>query len=121
MRALVDRYMDAMARADVAAVLALLVDDVVWSMPPMSTWYQGRETVTAFLLEHPLALRWRHLPAHANGQPAVGCYLWDEQRGGFVGTVLDVLTLRGGRIAEITAFIDPRALRGVGLPDELAP
>ncbi|MGZ4411527.1 MAG: RNA polymerase subunit sigma-70, partial [Gaiellaceae bacterium] len=64
-------------------------------------------------------LRWRHLPAHANGQLAVGCYVWDAERGAHVAAVLDVLTLRDARIAEITAFVGPDVLRRFGLPDEL--
>jgi RNA polymerase sigma-70 factor (ECF subfamily) len=120
-REIVDRYMDAMERADVDAVLALLVEDASWSMPPMATWYHGRESVAAFLTEHALGVRWRHLRSHANGQVAVGCYGWDEERGRFVAMVLDVLTLRGSRIAEITGFVDVRAVRSVGLPDEIAP
>jgi RNA polymerase sigma-70 factor (ECF subfamily) len=120
-REIVDRYMDAMERADVEAVLALLVEDVSWSMPPMATWYYGRESVAAFLTEHALSLRWRHLRSHANGQVAVGCYCWNEGRGCFVATVLDVLTLRGSRIADVTGFVDVRAVRSAGLPDEIAP
>jgi RNA polymerase sigma-70 factor, ECF subfamily len=120
-REIVARYMDAMERADVEAVLALLVEDARWSMPPMATWYHGRESVAAFLSEHCLTQRWRHLRSHANGQVAVGCYAWDEERGRFVAMVLDVLTLRGPRIAEITAFVDTRAVRSAGLPDEIAP
>ncbi len=54
--------MDALERADVDAVLALLVEDAAWSMPPMSTWYQGRDRVAAFLAEHALAVDWRHVP-----------------------------------------------------------
>jgi RNA polymerase sigma-70 factor, ECF subfamily len=120
-REIVARYMDAMERADVEAVLALLVEDARWSMLPMATWYHGRESVAAFLSEHCLTQRWRHLRSHANGQVAVGCYAWDEERGRFVAMVLDVLTLRGPRIAEITAFVDTRAVRSAGLPDEIAP
>jgi RNA polymerase sigma-70 factor (ECF subfamily) len=120
-RRLVERYVDALERADVDAVLALLVDDATWSMPPMSTWYRGREVVAAFLSEHALKVRWRHVATHANGQLAAACYAWDEERGCFVVTVLDVLTLRGDRIEAVTAFFDLHALRVAGLPDVLAP
>ena len=39
---LVESFMDAMARHDVAAVVELLAEDAAWSMPPMSTWFHGR-------------------------------------------------------------------------------
>jgi RNA polymerase sigma-70 factor (ECF subfamily) len=118
-RDLVEGYMDALERADLDAVLAMLTEDAAWSMPPLSTWYRGQEAVSGFLRNGPLNVRWRHLPAHANGQVAVGCYMWDEQAGVYKAYVLDMLTLRGDRIAEVTAFIGPDVLQRFGLPSEL--
>ena len=119
-RALVARYMDALERADVDAVLELLVEDAAWSMPPMSTWYTGRDRVAAFLAEHALSVTWRHIPTQANGQLAVGCYRWVEERDCFVGEIVDVLTLRGDRIVDVTAFVTPAILPSFGLPEVLA-
>src|SRR3954454_10794424 len=51
LREVVEGYMDAMDRCDVDAVVAMLADDAAWSMPPMSTWYRGREALVAFLTE----------------------------------------------------------------------
>jgi RNA polymerase sigma-70 factor (ECF subfamily) len=131
---LVGRYMAALERGDVAALVAMLAEEAVWSMPPLPRWYRGEVAVAAFLAEYPCRERWRHVPAHANGQVAVGCYLWDPERGSYPAAVLDVLTLRGGRIAQVTAFLapwlygrfgelpghmTPDALRRFGLPDEL--
>jgi RNA polymerase sigma-70 factor (ECF subfamily) len=112
-RALVGRYMDAMERGDVEAVLALLAEDATWSMPPIPTWYRGRAALARFLRDHALTVRWRHLPAHANGQAAVGCYAWDPERGAWLASVLDVLTLDGEGIAAITAFAPPEVFRGL--------
>ena len=61
--------------------------------------------MTDFLVEYPLTVRWRHVPAHANGQPAVGCYRWDDTRGVYGASVLDVLTIRDGLIAAVDAFV----------------
>ncbi len=135
MRAIVERYMDALERGDVDAVVALLADDASWSMPPCPRWYRGEEAVAAFLAEYPCRERWRHVPTRANGQLAVGCYMWDDERGCYPAAVLDVLTLRGAQIAEVTAFLapwvfrrfgdvpghmTPDAFRRFGLPDEVA-
>ena len=119
MRELVEGYMDALERADLDAVLELLTEDAAWSMPPMSTWYRGHEEVATFLRNAPLTVRWRHLPARANGQLAVGCYAFDDETGVYKAWVLDVLTLRGPKIAEVTAFIGPDVLQRFGLPAEL--
>jgi RNA polymerase sigma-70 factor (ECF subfamily) len=142
-REIVKAYMDAMARGDVDAVVAMLAEDASWSMPPMSTWYRGREALVAWLTEWPLSgeWRWRHLPAQANGQAAVGSYTWDEENAVYRAFSLNVLTFRGTLISDITSFItrsepapdrlhlarwpdepvDPRrAVFGLfGLPDEL--
>jgi RNA polymerase sigma-70 factor, ECF subfamily len=118
-RGLVTAYVDAIEHADVDRVLALLTKDAAWSMPPQSRWYQGREPVTAFLTGSPFRERWRHLPVRVNGQLAVGCYLWDAERGDFGAGVIDVLTLRGDRIAEVTAFVGGERFARFGLPERL--
>jgi RNA polymerase sigma-70 factor (ECF subfamily) len=118
-RALVERYMDAMERADVAAVVDVLTEDVTWSMPPLPDYYQGLDDIAVFLARWPLRHRWRHLPTRTNGQVAVAGYLWEEGAGAYTAHVLDVLTLRGDRIAAITAFLGPVHVRRLGLPGSL--
>jgi RNA polymerase sigma-70 factor (ECF subfamily) len=107
LRELVESYMDAMQRGDVNAVVAMLAEDAAWSMPPLASWFRGLDSVKVFLANGPLSgeWRWRHLPARVNGQAAVGVYSWDEQAECFRPFALDVLTLEGDRIKEVTAFI----------------
>jgi RNA polymerase sigma-70 factor (ECF subfamily) len=119
LRALVARYTRAMEAGDVAAVLELLDADATWTMPPMATWYRGTTAIEAFLRDFALQERWRHLVTSANGQPAVGCYRWDPDAGAYLAYVLDVLTIRGDRIAAVNAFIDAAAVTMCGLPDRL--
>ena len=107
LRAIVERYMDAMRRADVDAVVGMLAEDAAWSMPPLSAWFGGLDGVREFLRRGPLSgeWRWRHLPSSANGQPTVAAYHWDEGSGAYLPFALDVLTLEGDRIRAITAFV----------------
>ena len=121
-RAIADRFLDAWDRADVDAVVAMLAEDVAVSMPPMSTWYRGRDTVAAFLARSPLNgdLRWRGFPIRANGQIAFAEYTWDDDRAAFAAHHIAVLALDHERIADITFFIDAEHLRRFGLPDEIA-
>jgi RNA polymerase sigma-70 factor (ECF subfamily) len=116
-REIVDGFVDAMTRGDVDAVVALLADDAAWSMPPMATWYRGHEALSAWLAEWPLSgeWRWRHVPAHANGQAAVGSYTWNEDAGTFLPFSLNVLTIRGTQIEDVTSFI----ARSEPAPDRL--
>jgi RNA polymerase sigma-70 factor (ECF subfamily) len=90
-------------------------------MPPHATWVGGRAAIAEFLRAGPMreGNRWRLVRARANGQLAFGHYGWHEERGAFVAHAIDVLTLDGDRIAEITAFMNPEAFAGFGLPDEL--
>jgi RNA polymerase sigma-70 factor, ECF subfamily len=118
-RGLVERYMDALDRGDVAAVIAMLADDATWSMPPLPSWYRGLDAITDFLRRGPATHRWRHLPARANGQLAVGCYRWEDAKGGYAANVLDVLTLHGERIGAVTGFVTPEVFRRFGLPEEV--
>jgi RNA polymerase sigma-70 factor, ECF subfamily len=122
---LVESFMDAMARHDVAAVVELLAEDAAWSMPPMATWFQGREAITAFLAEWPLSgeWRWHHLRARANAQPAFGAYTWYEESGSYRPFALNVLTYRGAKVSDITSFITrrepaPELLDQARWPDE---
>lgn len=119
LREIVDGYIDAFERGDVPALVSLLTEDATWSMPPEPAWYRGRAAITDFLVEGPMRVSWRHRTTVANGQPAVGCYLWDAGRRVYTAKVLDVLTLRGDRIAAVTAFIDGRLFPRFGLPAEV--
>jgi RNA polymerase sigma-70 factor, ECF subfamily len=107
LREIVEGYMDAMQRADVDAVLEMLSKDAAWSMPPLAAWFRGRDALSGFLVLGPLSgeWRWRHRPAHANGQAAVGSYCWHPGEESYLPFALDVLTLDGRRIKEITSFI----------------
>ncbi|MDD7930869.1 sigma-70 family RNA polymerase sigma factor [Actinomycetospora straminea] len=118
--ATVARYTAALEAGDAETLVALLTADVTWAMPPNAEWYRGTAAVTAFLEAAPLRTPWRHVPARANGQLAVGCYTWEPDAARWRGMVLDVLTLApDGRIAEVTAFIGPENLALVGLPATL--
>src|SRR5215211_7849962 len=107
LRDIVEDYIDALEAGDLEAIVSMLTEDATWSMPPSPSWYRGRDSIAAFLTEGPFRERWRHVPTRANGQLAVGCYLWDAGKETYVAAVLDVLTLRGGSIAAVTAFVDP--------------
>jgi RNA polymerase sigma-70 factor (ECF subfamily) len=106
-RAVVERYMDAMGRADVDAMVGMLAEDATWSMPPLTSWFGGLAQVRGFLERGPLSgeWRWRHQPAWVSGQAAVAVYAWDEASSSHLPFALDVMTLEGDRIRQITAFV----------------
>ena len=115
--AAVERFLEAMGRADVDAVVGLLREDATWSMPPQPAWFAGPEAISAFLTENPFRyFRWRHLRTSANGQPALASYSWDDGAGAFLPHAINVLTFAGDRISAVTTFLDVTR-RGVTGPD----
>ena len=121
LREIVDGFVAAWERNDVDRIAELLVEDAVMAMPPLPTWYRGREAVAVFLRGWPLSGRMnsRVVPTRANGQLAFGEYRWDADRRAFLPHAIMVLTLAGERVKEITAFLTPGAFERFGLPAEI--
>ncbi len=107
LREVVDGYVDAWQRGDVDAVVARLTEDVAFAMPPLASWFSGHQGLRIFLAGWPLSgsWRWKYIRTHANGQPALGFYSWDEGAGRYLPFALNVLTLRGDRISDVTCFV----------------
>ncbi len=115
LRELVERYIEAWERCDAAAFASLLAHDASFAMPPLTTWYTSRETITMWAREYSLsgAWQWRAVLTHANAQPALAFYAWDGPAGVYLPFALNVLSLRGALISDVTAFI----VRSTDTPD----
>ncbi|TDO66488.1 RNA polymerase sigma-70 factor (ECF subfamily) [Kribbella sp. VKM Ac-2571] len=119
-RVLLDGYVEAFAAADLSALMELLRADVEFEMPPIATWFTGRQAVAGFLANRVLRRdQWRLMPSSANGQPAVVIYQRAAD-GDYEPYGAQVLTLIGSRIARVTAFIDPTLVPAFGFPRVLA-
>jgi RNA polymerase sigma-70 factor (ECF subfamily) len=115
-RALLDRYATAFQNADLAGLVRLLRADAVLEMPPVATWFTGRDTVARFLTTTASAPNGvRLVPTGANGQPALADYRRDAD-GVFRAHGIHVFTVRGGLVARMTAFLDPGLFPRFGLP-----
>jgi RNA polymerase sigma-70 factor, ECF subfamily len=121
-RELVEGYVDAWRRGDVEALRALLAEDAVFSMPPWSSWWRGRDTIAEFgKAAAEFCAVARSVPIRANGQPAVAYYSLDAESGRWRATAIDVITIEGSLIKDITAFVLPEIFPLFGLPAELPP
>ena len=107
LREIVGRYVDAWERNDVEAFAGMLAEDATFAMPPLASWYQGRDAIATWAAAWPLSgeWRWRTVFTRANGQPALGYYAWDEEAGAYLPFALNVLTFRGNLISDVTAFV----------------
>ena len=120
-RQLLDRYAAAFERADQAALLQLLTDDVVVEMPPYLTWLDGRDAFARFLLARRSAVPdpWRMLPTRANGQPALAAYLRGDD-GAHHAHSIQVFTVTRSGVSRLVAFLDPALFATFGLPPTVA-
>jgi hypothetical protein len=121
-REVATRFATAFTGGDVDGVVALLTDDAWFTMPPATLEYQGPVAIAAFLRSVAAwrgSRRYRLIPTRANGQPAYGFYMADDQASSFCSHGLIVLTLEGDRISAITRFIDNSVVGWFGLPQTL--
>ena len=121
MRGLIDGFVAAWERGDVPALLELLAEDARFTMPPLPAWFEGRADVGRFLTERVFATEWRLVALVANGQPGFACYSAVADTDDFRLGALNVLSLRSGKIAEITGFLDPDVHHRLGLPTSYRP
>jgi RNA polymerase sigma factor (sigma-70 family) len=108
-RELVARFVDAWNRADVAAIVAMLREDVTFSMPPLPTLH-GRDDVAAFLDVQVFRTTWRFEATRAAGQPAIAGHRRDRDEGPFELRALTVLTFEGEVVAAMAAFLGAEVL-----------
>jgi len=117
------RFQDAWAAVDIEAIVALLADDALLTMPPEAARFEGGEQVAAFFAAVPMdgrLARIRLVPTRANGQPALAAYADEGDDGVHRAYGVMVFALAGGRISGITGFPrQPDLFVRLGLPVEL--
>ena len=122
--ALLERYVEAFERYDMEALTALIHEDATQSMPPYDLWLRGRDDILAWWFGPGATCRnSRVVPTlAANGSPAFGQYRPRPDGEGYEPWALMVLETSGGRIVELTFFLDTERLFPLfGLPLEFEP
>jgi RNA polymerase sigma-70 factor (ECF subfamily) len=116
-----DDYVRAWEMADVNTLLALLKENATFSMPPIPSWYQGRDSIGGLVAKTVFSGeaqgRWRLVATRANRQVAFGLYRRDENA--YVPYGIQVLTFDGGLIADITTFRVPALAAYFKLPERI--
>jgi RNA polymerase sigma-70 factor, ECF subfamily len=117
-RAVLDSYVTAFERADMATLSSLLHRDAVLEMPPWLSWFAGRDAVQRFFATIWGRRRrgaWRIVPAGANRQPGAAAYVSGED-GVLRGHSVQVFTIARGEITRIVAFVEPDLFERFQLP-----
>lgn len=120
-RELLDRYAAAFENADASALSRLLRDDAVFEMPPMPTWYTGRDRIERFLAARVLRQpgEFKLIPIMANGQHGFACYQLGSD-GRHHAHAVQVLTVSGTGIAHTVSFNQPELFAVFGMPQVLS-
>jgi len=122
---LLHRYVDAFERYDMEALVKLLHEDAIQTMPPFELWIQGAEDITTWMVQPgPSACRGSKLIplGDINGCPAFAQYKPDPA-GGMQPWGIQLLEISGGRISELAIFLAPmdpeRLFPSFGVPVHL--
>jgi RNA polymerase sigma-70 factor, ECF subfamily len=118
-RELLERYVKAFEDYDFDALTSLIREDATQSMPPYDLWLGGRDDIFSWWAGPGITCKGSRVitAVNANGSPAFGQYRPRETGEGYEPWALQVLELSGGRIAELTFFLDTETLFPLfGLP-----
>jgi RNA polymerase sigma-70 factor, ECF subfamily len=119
-RALLDRYAAAFENADASALARLLREDAIFEMPPILTWFAGRDRIGQFLGTRVLGQPgdFKLVRIAANTQPGFAFYLLGRD-GHHHAHAVQVLTAGDAGIAHIVSFNQPELFGVFGLPPVL--
>jgi RNA polymerase sigma-70 factor, ECF subfamily len=113
---LMHRFQEAWAAVNIEAMVGLLADDALLTMPPEGARIAGSRQIGGFFGTVPLDGRLDRIAlveGRANGQPALAAYADGRPYG------VMVFACEGDRIAGITGFPEPALFERFGLPDAL--
>ncbi len=116
-RRVLDRYVTAFERADIAAIERLLADDAVLEMTATTTWFSGKATCVPFIAAQAIghAGDWRMVPVRANGQLAAAAYRRDDN-GTYHAFAIVVLATTSRYLTRISLFTDTALFSRFELP-----
>lgn len=102
----VEAFVVAFERGDIDGLVALLSEDVRFTMPPLPAWLDGIDDVRRFLAERSLVVPWR-IDGRLSVNGRIGLLGYQSHDGGWRPGALMVLEFTGERISWIATFLDP--------------
>ena len=123
LQAKLDEYVTAWESANIEAFIATLKEDAIFSMPPIPSWYRGRDEIRALVAKTVFSGeakgRWRLYPVLANRQPASGLYRLNEKEQHYQFYGIQVLRFKDGFISDSLTFRHFTLYRYFDLPATL--
>jgi len=117
--ALLARYVDAFERYDIPALVSLLREDVILSMPPFDLWLRGPDQLAGWFLGHGIVCKnGRLIPINVNGDTGFGNYhhvapgVWEPW-------AIQIIESAGGKIVGHHNFLYPELFEQFGLPSRI--
>lgn len=106
---LLTEYIKAWEASDVDRLIGLLKQDALYTMPPLSMWFRGREAIrgfmNTFIFRNRALSRWRIKQTEANAQPAMVIFHSPEANSPYHRLGMAVFTFEEHQIARVDTFI----------------
>ena len=121
------RYVSAWDAGDIDAIVSMLTEDAIHSMPPWAAWFKGRDALRVVYSSYkvwngpPGPGVFRILPAWLNGDLGFAEYCRETREGPYKALAFTLVTLNqdGTRIAEKVSFVRPDLLAKWGFPQNV--
>ncbi|MGQ0549175.1 MAG: RNA polymerase subunit sigma-70 [Armatimonadota bacterium] len=122
------RYVSAWEAGDIEAVVSMLTEDAVHSMPPWASWFAGRDALRVLYRSYevwggqPGPDVFRILPTSLNGDLGFAEYLREGRDGPYKALAFTLVTLTrdGTSIAEKVSFVSPNLFAKFGFPQSVS-
>jgi RNA polymerase sigma-70 factor (ECF subfamily) len=116
-RSVLDRYMAAFVRSDMAALEQLLAEDAALEMTGTATWFAGKATCVPYLSAFAIGAPgdWQLTGVRANGQLGAAAYRRGED-GHYRAFAVVVLATTTTHLKRISLFADPALFTRFDLP-----
>lgn len=115
------RWVAAFERYDMDELVRLMHADTVWEMPPWLNWARGAADIVRLIKKNcpkQFAGAFRFVPTSANGQPALGMYMLDDD-GTHRPFSVQVLEIGPGGVGHIVQFFDTSLFDVFDLPESV--
>jgi len=119
--AFVERYIAVWEAGDIPALVQLLREDVLASMPPFAAWFSGRDALGAFLTQRMAGVGpTRVVRIQAADELVLAFYRRAEGQTTYDAQSIHVVHTDGDLVSRMHVFLDPSLFSRMGLPMQLA-